>query len=130
MKPVRTNLFYTAVGVFVPLSVYVPGVWIAPDLHDVMVLAGIGAIGFVALFALDRSLERADVSVTASFCHLQVVFVAFIAWRRQPYLVTPHALAGVMLIAGFALLRWREVMQHAKHTREVESQTPAVAGGD
>ena len=129
-EAVRTNLFYTAVGVFVPLSVYVPGVWIAPDLHDVMVLAGIGAIGFVALFALDRSLERADVSVTASFCHLQVVFVAFIAWRRQPYLVTPYALVGVMLIAGFALLRWREVMQHAKHAREVESRTPAVAGGD
>lgn len=54
-EPMRTNLFYTAPGVFAVLTVYLPRVWIVPTTHDGIVLIGIGVMGFFALLALDRA---------------------------------------------------------------------------
>jgi drug/metabolite transporter (DMT)-like permease len=110
---VRTNLFYTAIGVFLALTPFVPGMWIAPDARDAAILGAIGAVGFVALVALDRAVERASVSATAPFIHLQVVFVALIEWRRHPSLPPAHVIAGTMAIAALALLCWRQAAQLA-----------------
>lgn len=106
-EALRTNLFYTAVGVFAALSPYVPRVWLMPDAHDVVILIGIGAVGFVALLALDRAVDHAPVSITASFAHLQVVLSAVIIWRRQPYVPPLHLAVGGLAIVGFAVWQWR-----------------------
>ena len=114
---VRTNLFYTAIGVFLALTPLASITWIAPGAHDIAIFGAIGAIGFVALLALDRAVERASVSVTASFIHLQVVFVALIEWQRHPHVPRAHVLAGTMAIAAFALLRWRQAAPRALAVR-------------
>jgi drug/metabolite transporter (DMT)-like permease len=101
-----TNLFYTAAGVFVALSAWMPRVWVTPPARDVAVLAAIGAVGFVALWALDRAVGGAPVPVTAPAIHLQVVFSVLVALARPPHAAPRHALAGALLVTGLVFGCW------------------------
>jgi hypothetical protein len=56
-ESLRANLFYTALGVFAVLSLFMPTVWVTPTSHDARVMVLIGALGLVALLALDRMSE-------------------------------------------------------------------------
>ncbi len=56
-ESILASLFYTAFGVWVPLSLLMPSHWVAPTPHDLALMVGIGLIGFVTLYALDRALE-------------------------------------------------------------------------
>jgi drug/metabolite transporter (DMT)-like permease len=68
----RANLFYTALGVFVVLSVFIAEVWIPPDAHDVACMVAMGLIGYLVLYALDRSVASAPVCVSAPFAASQI----------------------------------------------------------
>jgi drug/metabolite transporter (DMT)-like permease len=71
----QANLFYTALGVFVVLSAFMVKVWIMPDAHDLERLVVIGLLGYLTLYALDRSVAAAPVSVSAPLvaCHIPIV---------------------------------------------------------
>jgi drug/metabolite transporter (DMT)-like permease len=73
----RANLFYTALGVFVVLSAFMVKVWIMPDAHDFERVVMIGLLGYIALYALDRSVAAAPVSVSAPLaaCQIPIVLV-------------------------------------------------------
>jgi drug/metabolite transporter (DMT)-like permease len=114
-----TNLFYTAAGVFVGLSLYVPRVWVAPGAHDMVVLVSLGAMGFVALLALDRAVEGADLSTTVPFLYLQIVFAQFLERQYQRHLPPPHVLSGLLIIVGVALISWRRTTRSTKVTAPV-----------
>ena len=73
-EPGHVNLFYTALGVFLALSPFIPAVWIMPNGQDLLVLTGIGLIGYLALFALDRMAAAAPVSISAPLAYLQLPF--------------------------------------------------------
>ncbi len=105
-ETLSANLFYTAVGVIIPLSFYVPRIWVMPSRHDAVILFGIGALGFLALLALDRAAERAEVSRTAPFLTLQVVAVLFINWSRQTAQFSLTTLAGALLVVTSLTALW------------------------
>ena len=102
----RANLFYTALGVFVVLAPFMPRIWLTPSLHDMMVLGGVGLLGYWALYALDRLAAAAPVSVAAPLGYLQLVFTVVIAWGFGDHRHAPLALIGLLLIAGTALYVW------------------------
>ncbi len=52
-----TNLFYTAVAVFVPLSFFMPALWKTPSPRDLLIMAVVGIAGLGLLWALDRALR-------------------------------------------------------------------------
>jgi drug/metabolite transporter (DMT)-like permease len=68
----RANLFYTALGVFVVLSAFVARVWVMPDAHDLACVMAIGLIGYIGLYALDRSTAAAPVGVLAPLAACQI----------------------------------------------------------
>ncbi len=105
-ETLSANLFYTAVGVIIPLSVYVPRIWVMPSRHDAVILFGIGALGFLALLALDRAAERAEVSRTAAFLTLQVAAVLFINWSRQTAQFSTVTLVGALLVVSSLTALW------------------------
>lgn len=83
---VRANLFYTALGVLLALTPFMPGLWITPGLADLARMAAVGALGLVGLWMVDRLAAAAPVSVSAPVCYLQLsaTIVAAIAlghWR-------------------------------------------------
>ena len=102
----QANLFYSALGVFVLLAPRMPAVWLAPPLHDVVLLAAIGVLGFVSLLALDRAAERAPVSSWAPALPLQLAAVAVFGWSHG-HAPAVRALLGVLVIAAVALYLWR-----------------------
>ncbi|HSI41906.1 MAG TPA: DMT family transporter [Xanthobacteraceae bacterium] len=69
------NLFHTALSVFILLSVVMPWVWVTPSAPDLLIMAGIGIFGMLALAALDRAVHDTPVPVTAPLFNLQLVFL-------------------------------------------------------
>lgn len=60
-ETLRANIFYTALGVFAALTLYMPKVWVTPTPHDAAVMVLVGALGLISLLALDRAAETAPV---------------------------------------------------------------------
>jgi drug/metabolite transporter (DMT)-like permease len=68
----RANLFYSALGVFAVLSVFIARVWIRPDAHDLACIVIIGLLGYLGLYAIDRCTAFTPVSVSAPFAVCQI----------------------------------------------------------
>jgi drug/metabolite transporter (DMT)-like permease len=60
-ETLRANMFYTALGVFAALTLYMPRVWVTPTAHDAAIMVLVGAVGLISLLALDRAAETAPV---------------------------------------------------------------------
>ena len=106
-ETLSANLFYTAVGVLLPLSLYVPRIWVMPSAHDAVILFGIGAVGLAALMALDRALERTESSMSAAFVTAQVPAALLMLWLRHTALVSRQTLLGLAAISVSLLALWR-----------------------
>jgi drug/metabolite transporter (DMT)-like permease len=102
----RANLFYTALGVAVSLSPVMPRLWMTPPLRDLLVLAGVGILGYASLFVLDRLAAAAPVSVAAPFTYLQLAFTIGISWGFGHDQPARHAAAGLLCVGGTALYVW------------------------
>jgi drug/metabolite transporter (DMT)-like permease len=72
-ESLRANLFYTALGVFAALSLFVPKVWVTPTPHDALVMVLIGALGLLALLALDRATEAAPMSSGGTMADMRLL---------------------------------------------------------
>lgn len=107
-ETLHANLFYTAVGVFVALSPAMPGLWITPMPHDFLAMAGVGVLGFVALYLLDRMTDAAPVSVSAPFAYVQVALTASLALVAGigHDVSGGRAALGLFLIVGAVLFAW------------------------
>ena len=76
----QANLFYTALGVFVALTPFMPSMWVMPTWHDAAVLFGIGALGLLGLWALDRAAAAAPLSLSAAGLYAYLPMLAAVAW--------------------------------------------------
>jgi drug/metabolite transporter (DMT)-like permease len=102
----HVNLFYTALGVFLALSPFMPAVWITPNGQDLLVLTGIGLLGYVALFALDRMAAAAPVSLSAPVAYVQVAFGVGVTFFVTHALLGRRTELGLFLILGAAVAAW------------------------
>jgi drug/metabolite transporter (DMT)-like permease len=107
-EDVAANLFYTAFGVFVVLSLLMPRVWITPNLHDLEMVIGIGAVGFLSLLCLDRAVSHASLSDTSPALYSEVAFASLIGAATTAHRPSLHALAGIVLIAAAGALAWAQ----------------------
>lgn len=105
-EQLSANLFYTAAGVIIPLSLLMRGAWHAPTPHDAMILFGIGALGFVALLALDRAAERTGLSWTAAALTLQVVVAQCIRGTRDVSALPASFAVGTVVIVVCVAALW------------------------
>jgi drug/metabolite transporter (DMT)-like permease len=105
-EDVRTNLFYTALGVCAALTPLMPRLWIAPSSVDVAWLCGIGVAGLAALYALDRTAEAAPVSGSAAFGALQAAFAVGVRVLHNGQGPGLRAWVGLLLIAAATGWMW------------------------
>jgi drug/metabolite transporter (DMT)-like permease len=63
----QTNLFHTALWVFLPLSFLLPLDWKTPTLRVIGIYTGIGLSGYLCLYFLDKTMEMAPAALTAPF---------------------------------------------------------------
>lgn len=104
-QALEENMFYTAVVPFIMLTPVQPGVWLWPDLHDAVVLVSIGAVGFIALVALDEACRIAPAWCSAGALFVQAfcaaIFVAVLSGvapglRVVLGMVTVAAIFGIL----------------------------------
>lgn len=103
-----SNLFYAALGVFLALTPVMPGQWVMPEPLDALVMCIIGVLGLGSLYALERMVAAAPLSVSAPFAYLQIVAaaaIALIAGMESQYSAR-RLLAGLLLIVGAASYLW------------------------
>ena len=105
-EPVQANLFFTALGVFALLTPLMPFVWVTPNLHDAVLLAGIGIVGLLALWALDRACERAPVAQVAPTLHVHLLCMALVEWSAAGEAFTHRDMLGAVWIALALLALW------------------------
>ncbi len=101
-----TNLFYSALVVFAPLTFFLRRFWSPLNLHDLLVLAGVGVAGLVVLWAVDRATDIAPISSLAPLVALQVVLYDVLSplfWGARP---AKLALVGAALILFCAVAGW------------------------
>jgi drug/metabolite transporter (DMT)-like permease len=70
-----TNLFYTALGVLIPLSFWLPGFWKPLTLQSGLLMALIGLLGFALLWVLDKALELTSAAMVAPFFYSEMFFI-------------------------------------------------------
>ena len=102
------NLLYTALGVFVALTPFMPTIWVTPSLHDAGLLIGIGVVGLVALLALDRSASLAPVSAVAPILYLHVVCLAAVGLLLHGEHPSRRSLAGAAVIVAITGFLWSQ----------------------
>lgn len=105
-EPVLTNLFYTALGVFVLLSLAMPWSWTVPTLHDALVLTAIGVVGFGALWALDRACEATQLSGTTPALYLHLAGMVGIEALARGAGLSRREMLALGLIALIVVAAW------------------------
>ena len=119
-----SRLFYTALGVWVPLGLVVPWGWKTPTLRDFAIMASIGVLGFLFLLGLDLALDAAPVGRLAPFVLAQpiwIVLIDAIVGGRAP---ARHVVAGVVIVLGaWLVFAWPERRVRARWERSDKPPT-------
>ena len=106
-----------------PLSFAMPAIWKPLTPGDALVMAGVGVVGLVVLWCIDRATALVPISLLAPIFPLQLTLIAvvptLVAGSRPAWL----ALAGTALIVGSALAGW------LLPVRRVRGRYPACADG-
>jgi drug/metabolite transporter (DMT)-like permease len=118
----QTNLFYTALGVFVVLTPIVPWSWVTPPTQDIAELVGIGAVGLLALWALDRAVACASVSKSMPALYLHMPALVLVGWMMEGDVPSPRkTLGGLVIGAAVAWVVWAE----SRQSRDVPARARA-----
>ena len=100
----QVNVFHSALGVFVVLTLVMPFVWRwpAPAAWSRVIL--IGVLGYVLLWCLDRAVNHATVAVVAPLAFLQPVIEAIWFDGAAGEHATRRGLFGILLVAGVVIV--------------------------
>ena len=104
-----SRLFYTALGVWVPLGLVMPWVWKTPTLRDFGLMASIGILGFLFLLGLDLALDDAPIGRLAPFVLAQPIWLVLIDALVGGRAPTQRVVAGIVLVLGaWLVFAWPE----------------------
>jgi glycosyltransferase involved in cell wall biosynthesis/drug/metabolite transporter (DMT)-like permease len=100
------RLFYTALGVWIPLALAAPWFWRMPTLRDLAVMMVIGVLGFIFLLMLDYALDVTPLSRLAPFALAQPIWstLTTAALTGQPPGLMAVAGAGLVVVAWLPFL--------------------------
>lgn len=81
-------------------------------IHDLIVVVGIGIMGFVGHLLFIRAFQRASASAIAPFTYVQLVWSTLAGWLVFGAFPDAWALCGIIVIAGSGVVltwyeRWR-----------------------
>jgi drug/metabolite transporter (DMT)-like permease len=104
-----SRLFYTALGVWLPLGLVVPWVWKTPTLRDLGLMSSIGVLGFLFLLGLDHALDAAPVRRVAPFALAQPIWTVVIDAGLSGHAPSRHVGVGIMILLGaWLVFAWPE----------------------
>ena len=117
-EPLLTNLFYSAVGVFVPLSIALPWYWTPIGVREVAGSIAVAACGWMGLCLLELAIRRELPSRLAPFLFTAVIVDVAARMLDRDVVPGPHIFLGVVFIAAAAAVTFilvRRTPQPAAH---------------
>lgn len=117
-EALQANLFYTALGVFVVLTPFMPAIWVMPTAHDAAVMFGIGAAGLVLLFAIDRAAAAAPLPLSVPGLYAYLPLAGLVGWLMHGALSLRSMLGAAAITIALAYL-W------ARLPRAAQARPPA-----
>ncbi|KQU73847.1 MULTISPECIES: DMT family transporter [unclassified Rhizobacter] len=106
-EPAMTNLFWVGLGGLVGVLPFLPGVWVTPTLHDALVFAALGVVGFAALWLLEQALRRAPLPWIAPALYVHVACLTGVSLAVRGHLPSLRIALGLLMVGGIALALWR-----------------------
>jgi drug/metabolite transporter (DMT)-like permease len=107
-EDILASLFYTALTVWVILSVLMPFYWVTPNGWDMLLFVAVGLLGFVCLYGFDKAAEVAPTWKSAPFAMIQPIYLIGIDFGLRGFNPGRLSLAAAgLVIACFGLLTWR-----------------------
>jgi drug/metabolite transporter (DMT)-like permease len=106
-ESVQTNLFHTALWVFVPLSFLLPLDWKTPTLRVIGMYAGIGLSGYLCLYFLDKTTEMAPVAMTAPFIFTVPLWsgvLEYLFYHKAPVALTWFGAIIIIAVSAYVIL--------------------------
>jgi hypothetical protein len=101
-EPVLTNLFYSAVGVFVVLSIALPWFWTPIGLREVVGGIVVAVCGWTGLLVLELAIRRELPSRLAPFLFIQVIVDVAARILDRDVVPALHVLLGAVIIVAAA----------------------------
>jgi drug/metabolite transporter (DMT)-like permease len=122
-----TSLFYSALVVLLPLSLFLPFFWQPITLGGLLPRVFIGLLGYATLYFLDKAYETAPAAVMAPFSYSQVPFLLLLALIVFHEVPDRRALLGcaILIVLGTALFIYE--MRLARRAEEAPESLPAPA---
>jgi len=121
-EPVMTNLFWVGLGGLAGVLPFLPGVWVMPTLHDALVFAALGVLGFGALWLLEQALRRAPLPWIAPALYVHVACLTMVSLAVRGHLPSLRIALGLLMVGGIALALWR-----AAAARDLPAQRAPVS---
>ena len=122
-EPVMTNLFYVGLGGLLGVLPFLPGVWVMPSLHDALVFAALGVVGFGALWLLEHALRRSPLPWIAPALYVHVACLTLVSLAVRGHLPSLRIALGLAMIGGIAFALWRAAV-----ARDLPDRGPAMTG--
>lgn len=116
----RANLFYSAFGVAVCLAPLMPGRWRTPTPLDLAAMTGVGVLGFVVLYALDRATALAPLRSTAPVIFVQLPAFFAIELAATAGQVGTRALLGAGLVVVVVAAGWLRAVGSSTESAPLE----------
>jgi drug/metabolite transporter (DMT)-like permease len=101
-EPIQVSLLYTGLAALLCMLPFAVAVWRPLHAEDLPRIVAVGLVGLVALFAIDRALERLSASVVAPLLFVCVVSETLLEALRSAAFPPRGALAGSVLLLGVA----------------------------
>ncbi len=96
-------MFYSTLGLFIPSSLILPFVWIAPDTEALGLFFLMGILGGLGLLLLTTCYRNAPASVVAPFEYSALIWAVLFGWIGWKQLPEPSVWYGAVIVAGAGL---------------------------
>jgi drug/metabolite transporter (DMT)-like permease len=107
------SLFYTALGVFVPLTFVMPFLWQSPSLSSWLGIVLFGLIGTLGLYAFARSAELTPLPAVVVFAYTETLWTILLKAVLFHELPTKLMMLGGVIVAGVSVYMFlHEYHQH------------------
>lgn len=94
------NLFHTALWVLLPLSLLIPFQWKMPTPRLLAVYAGIGILGYLCLYFLDKSMELAPAALSMPLIYTVPIWSSVLDYLVYGELPMKVTILGAMIVLG------------------------------
>jgi drug/metabolite transporter (DMT)-like permease len=118
-----TNLFYTALVVFLPWSLGLPRFWQPLNGTALFAMAAIGILGFWSLYFLDKAYECAMVSTVTPFLFAEPIFIlifGYVLFGRVPSMTA--ILGSIFLVVIILFLVLYELLKEKRSAERLLSE--------